>query len=100
MALPFLAGLILGVGAVFAYNNRAKISKSLQDAAKDIEIKKPGRRGRKPAQALVSEAEATKQVTKTRKPRKPRAKRATSTTTSTTETPILTPLASITETNI
>ncbi|WP_394994134.1 hypothetical protein [uncultured Helicobacter sp.] len=100
MALPFLAGLILGGGAVFAYNNRAKISKSLQDAAKDIEIKKPGRRGRKPAQALVSEAEATKQVTKTRKPRKPRAKRATSTTTSTTETPILTPLASITETNI
>ncbi len=100
MALPFLAGLILGGGAVFAYNNRAKISKSLQDAVKDIEIKKPGRRGRKPAQALVSEAEATKQVTKTRKPRKPRAKRATSTTTSTTETPILTPLASITETNI
>ena len=100
MALPFLAGLILGGGAVFAYNNRAKISKSLQDAAKDIEIKKPGRRDRKPAQALVSEAEATKQVTKTRKPRKPRAKRATSTTTSTTETPILTPLASIPETNI
>lgn len=100
MALPFLAGLILGGGAVFAYNNRAKISKSLQDAAKDIEIKKPGRRGRKPAQALVSEAEATQKVTKTRKPRKPRAKRATSTTTSTTETPILTPLASITETNI
>lgn len=65
MALPFLAGLILGGGAVIAYNNREKISKTLQNATQDIQenVKKASKRGRKAVQSLAQQV-ATKPVKK------------------------------------
>lgn len=39
MPLPFLAGLILGGGAILAYNNRREIAKTLQGVSKDFNQK-------------------------------------------------------------
>lgn len=67
MALPFLAGLILGGGAVIAYNNRDKISKALQNATQDIQenVKQANKRGTKALQSLATQSQT--QPTKTKK---------------------------------
>lgn len=36
MALPFIAGLIIGGGAVYAYNNREELKKQVKAKSKDL----------------------------------------------------------------
>ena len=36
MALPFIAGLIIGGGAVYAYNNREELKKQVKSKSKDL----------------------------------------------------------------
>lgn len=38
MALPFLLGLVIGGGAVYAYNNRDELTKQVKAKSKDLKV--------------------------------------------------------------
>ncbi|RDU54597.1 hypothetical protein CQA49_04645 [Helicobacter sp. MIT 00-7814] len=81
MALPFLAGLILGGGAIIAYNNRKEIAKTLQAKTKDLreDLSQGAKKVRKNARELkedldfsVSVAKEAVEKVKSRRGRKPK----------------------------
>ncbi|WP_066388839.1 hypothetical protein [Helicobacter himalayensis] len=81
MALPFLAGLILGGGAIIAYNNRKKIATTLQAKTKDLreDFSQGAKKVRKNAKELkedldfsVSVAKEAVEKVKSRRGRKPK----------------------------
>lgn len=85
MALPFLAGLILGGGAIIAYNNRKEIVKTLQAKTKNLkeDFSQGANKVRKNARELKEDLDFSVSVTKeavekvkSRRGRKPKSQTA------------------------
>ena len=84
MALPFIAGLIIGGGAVYAYNNRDELKKQVKAKSKDLKagLKKGEeafgkvstsiKTGAKNLTNSLKSVASTAQSTKSAKPKAPR----------------------------
>ncbi len=62
MALPFIAGLIIGGSAIYAFNNRAKIAKKIPDGELKRNLKKGADTIAKVSKTLKNEASSLTQT--------------------------------------
>ncbi|MGX3012100.1 hypothetical protein ACWIUD_11195 [Helicobacter sp. 23-1044] len=79
MALPFVLGLIIGGGAVYAYNNREQLAKKLNSADLKAGLKSGEKKLRNVSNALKAGAKTTlanlkSEENKEAKPKRTRAK--------------------------